>query len=46
MKLYGDGIISYEDAMAHVTNPDEFNLKLRGIKSSSDAGWTDFEGRG
>ncbi len=46
MKLYGDGIISYDDAMAHVTNPDEFNLKLRGIKSSSDAGWTDFEGRG
>jgi twitching motility protein PilT len=46
MKLYSDGTISYEDAMANVTNPDEFNLKLRGIKGSSEAGWTDFEGRG
>ncbi len=46
MKLYGEGVISYEDAMANVTNPDEFNLKLRGIKGTSEAGWTDFEGRG
>lgn len=46
MKLYGEGIISYEDAMANVTNPDEFNLKLRGIKGTSEAGWTDFESRG
>jgi len=46
MKLYGDGTISYDDAMANVTNPDEFNLKLRGIKGTSEAGWTDFEGRG
>ncbi len=46
MKLYGDGVISYEDAMANVTNPDEFNLKLRGIKGSSEAGWTDFDSRG
>lgn len=46
MKLYSDGIISYEDAMANVTNPDEFNLKLRGIKGTSEAGWTDFESRG
>jgi len=46
MKLYGDGVISYEDAMANVTNPDEFNLKLRGIKGSSEAGWTDFDTRG
>ena len=46
MKLYSDGIISYEDAMANVTNPDEFNLKLRGIKGTSEAGWTYFEGRG
>ncbi len=46
MKLYSEGVISYEDAMANVTNPDEFNLKLRGIKGTSEAGWTDFEGRG
>lgn len=46
MKLYSEGIISYEDAMSNVTNPDEFNLKLRGIKGSSETGWTDFESRG
>jgi twitching motility protein PilT len=46
MHLYSEGVISYEDAMANVTNPDEFNLKLRGIKGSSEAGWTDFESRG
>ncbi len=45
MKLYSDGTISYDDAMSNVTNPDEFNLKLRGIKGTSEAGWTDFESR-
>ncbi len=36
MKLYKDGIISFDDAAQSVTNIDEFKLKLRGIESSSD----------
>ena len=36
MKLYKDGIISFDDAAQSVTNIDEFKLKLRGIDSSAD----------
>ncbi len=39
MELYTDGMITYEDAIASVTNPDEFNLKLRGIEATADRGW-------
>lgn len=39
MKLYTDGMISYEDAISSVTNPDEFNLKLRGIEATGERGW-------
>lgn len=36
MKLYKNGIISYDEAIQSVTNVDEFKLKLRGIESSTD----------
>jgi len=42
MKLYRQGIISYENAMAQASNPDDFDLKLKGITGSSDRGWTEF----
>ena len=42
MKLYRQGVISYEDAMAQATNPDDFDLRLKGITGSSDRGWTEY----
>ena len=39
MELYTEGMITYEDAIGSVTNPDEFNLKLRGIEATADRGW-------
>lgn len=43
MKLYRDNLIDYETALQYVTNPDEFRLRLRGIKSTAERGWQDFE---
>jgi len=42
MKLHRQGIISYEDAMAQASNPDDFDLRLKGITGSSDRGWTEY----
>ncbi len=42
MKLYRQGVISYEDAMSQASNPDDFDLKLKGIVGSSDRGWTEY----
>lgn len=44
MGLYKDGLITYEDAIESVSNPDEFNLKLRGIEATADRGWQVFKG--
>ena len=43
MKLYRDGLISYEDALANSTSPDEFCLRVKGIEASSDTTWGEFE---
>jgi twitching motility protein PilT len=43
MKLYKDGLITYEDALANSTSPDEFNLRVKGIEASSDSTWDQFE---
>ncbi len=45
MQLYRNGIISYKEALSQSTNPDDFDLRVRGIVSTSDKGWTEFEGR-
>ncbi|HEX9917018.1 MAG TPA: type IV pilus twitching motility protein PilT [candidate division Zixibacteria bacterium] len=45
MQLYRNGIISYKEALAQTTNPDDFDLRVRGIVSTSDKGWTEFEGK-
>jgi len=39
-----DGLVSYDEALKHVSNPDDFALRFRGIASTSDAEWTDFAG--
>jgi twitching motility protein PilT len=43
MKLYKEGLISYEDALANSTSPDEFTLRVKGIEASSDATWDVFD---
>lgn len=44
MKLYKDGLITLDDAIHASTSPTEFELRIRGIRSSSDSKWTVFEG--
>lgn len=40
MKLHQQGLISFEEAMSNATNPDDFELRLKGITGSSDQ-WDD-----
>jgi len=35
--------ITYEEALKHVSNPDDFALRFRGIASTSDSQWDNFE---
>lgn len=37
LRLYRQGLITLEDALANVSNPDEFMLKLKGIKATSES---------
>ncbi len=46
MRLYRSGFISYEEAMSQCTNPDDFDLRVKGITSASDRGWSEFEVNG
>jgi twitching motility protein PilT len=46
MRLYRDGLISYDDAVAHSTSPDEFVLRVKGIEATSDNTWGVFEESG
>ncbi len=43
MRLYRSGYISYEEALSQCTNPDDFDLRVKGITSASDRGWSEFE---
>ncbi len=36
MKLYKQGLISFEEAMNHASNPDDFDLRIKGITGTSD----------
>ena len=42
MRLYRDGLITYEDAMAAADSPDELKLELRGIRKGTAAADFDF----
>lgn len=42
-RLYKDGLISYDDALQAVSNPDEFKLRLVGIEATAERGWGAFE---
>ena len=45
MALLNQGLITRAEALANATNPADFELKLRGIASTSDSRWDNFEGR-
>jgi twitching motility protein PilT len=36
-------LITYEEALKHCTNPDDFALRVKGILATSDVTWEDFE---
>ncbi len=43
MHLVKQELITYDEALKHVSNPDDFALRFRGIASTSDGTWDDFE---
>lgn len=45
MALLQEGLITREEALANASNPSDFELKLRGIASTSDTRWDNFERR-
>lgn len=46
MKLYKQGMISFEEAMANASNPDDFDLRLKGITGAADRWGEGGEGGG
>lgn len=43
MRWYRLNVISYEMAMAQASNPDDFDLRVKGITGAADRGWTEFQ---
>lgn len=43
MSLYRRDLITYDEALSQATNPDDFALQVRGISSTSDARWDNFD---
>jgi len=43
MRLYSQGLISYDEALRNSTTPSEFELRVKGIHASSDTTWDAFE---
>jgi len=43
MSLFRSGLITYDEALLHCSNVTDFELKVRGIASTSDSRWSDFE---
>ncbi|OGP89724.1 MAG: type IV pili twitching motility protein PilT [Deltaproteobacteria bacterium RBG_16_48_10] len=43
MFLMKEGLIAYEEALKHCTNPDDFALRVKGILATSDTTWEDYE---
>lgn len=43
MSLLNQKLITYEEALRQSSNPDDFALRVKGISSTSDTSWDDFE---
>ncbi len=37
------GLVTYEEALSHVGNADDFALRFKGVSATSDSQWDDFE---
>lgn len=46
MFLLRESLITYEEALNHCSNPDDFGLRVKGILATSDTTWEDFEALG
>ena len=44
MSLVKQELVTYDEALKHVSNPDDFALRFRGIASTSDSDWENFAG--
>ncbi len=42
MSLVKQELVTYDEALKHVSNPDDFALRFRGIASTSDSDWENF----
>jgi twitching motility protein PilT len=43
MAWYSQGVISYDSALFHASNPSEFALRVLGVAGSSDTSWDGFQ---
>src|SRR3970282_1493831 len=43
MHWYTQGVISYDSALFHASNPSEFALRVQGVAGSSDTSWDGFQ---
>jgi len=43
LHLYRQNLITYEEALRQSTNPDDFALRVKGVTSTSDQAWEDFD---
>jgi twitching motility protein PilT len=46
MRWYRQNVISFEMAMSQASNPDDFDLRVKGITGAADRGWTEFQQTG
>jgi len=46
MFLLNESLITYDEALKHCSNPDDFALRVKGILATSDLTWEDFEKAG
>ncbi|MGC9324748.1 MAG: type IV pilus twitching motility protein PilT [Desulfomonilia bacterium] len=44
MALVKEGKVSYHEALRNSTNPNDFALRMKGIRGTSDGKWEQFEG--
>ena len=43
LTLLKEGLVTLEEALRQASNPDDFALRVRGVSSTSDLTWDDFE---
>ena len=43
LMLLKEGLVTLDEALRQASNPDDFALRVRGVSSTSDLTWDDFE---